>query len=174
MLTLISRLPGLETRPRLINRVCVHLVEAWFSLAERQAIHRGTYTSVKDLNAKIRAYIDGWNNRAHPSTGLRPPTRSSPRPTVRRSQMRSSSFPRTDVRGSLCPPDSLTLSRKFRIIGLPESGGGLRHRLNQRRLHGVRIRLAPEDGNDAELRSVVCWPICAQLNASEGANKFNM
>jgi transposase len=46
----------------------MNLVEAWFSLAERQAIHRGTYTSVKDLNAKIRAYIDGWNDRAHPFT----------------------------------------------------------------------------------------------------------
>ena len=44
----------------------MNLVEAWFSLAEGQAIHRGTYTSVKDLNAKIRAYVDGWNNRAHP------------------------------------------------------------------------------------------------------------
>ena len=30
----------------------MNLVEAWFSVAERQAIHRGTYTSVKDLNAK--------------------------------------------------------------------------------------------------------------------------
>ena len=46
----------------------MNLVEAWFSLAERQAIHRGTYTSVKDLNTKIRAYIDGWNDRAHPFT----------------------------------------------------------------------------------------------------------
>jgi len=46
----------------------MNLVEAWFSLAERQAIHRGTYTSVKDLNAKIRAFIDGWNDRAHPFT----------------------------------------------------------------------------------------------------------
>jgi transposase len=46
----------------------MNLVEAWFSLAERQAIHRGTYGSVKDLNAKIRAYIDGWNNRCHPFT----------------------------------------------------------------------------------------------------------
>jgi len=36
------------------------------SLAERQAIHRGTYTSAKDLNAKIRAFIDGWNDRCHP------------------------------------------------------------------------------------------------------------
>jgi len=46
----------------------MNLVESWFSIAERQAIHRGTYTSVKDLNAKLRAYIDGWNDRAHPFT----------------------------------------------------------------------------------------------------------
>ena len=42
------------------------LIEVWFSLAERQAIHRGSYRSVRELNAKIRAYIDGWNDRAHP------------------------------------------------------------------------------------------------------------
>jgi len=39
----------------------MNMVEIWFSMAERQAIHRGTYTSVKDLNVKIRAFIDGWN-----------------------------------------------------------------------------------------------------------------
>ncbi len=44
----------------------MNLVEVWFSLIERQAIHRGTFASVKDLNAKIRAFIDGWNDRAHP------------------------------------------------------------------------------------------------------------
>jgi DNA-binding CsgD family transcriptional regulator/transposase len=44
----------------------MNLVEVWFSLAERQAIHRGSYGSVRDLNAKIRAYIDGWNDRCHP------------------------------------------------------------------------------------------------------------
>ena len=44
----------------------MNLVEVWFSLIERQAIHRGTFGSVRDLNAKIRAYIDGWNERAHP------------------------------------------------------------------------------------------------------------
>jgi hypothetical protein len=37
----------------------------WFSLIERQAIHRATFASVKDLNAKIRAFIDGWNDRRH-------------------------------------------------------------------------------------------------------------
>ena len=44
----------------------MNLVEVWFSLIERQAIHRGVYGSVKDLNAKIRNYIDGWNHRCHP------------------------------------------------------------------------------------------------------------
>jgi transposase len=44
----------------------MNLVEVWFSLAERQAIHRGSYTSVRELNAKIRAYINAWNNRCHP------------------------------------------------------------------------------------------------------------
>jgi hypothetical protein len=49
----------------------MNLVEAWFSIAERQAIHRGT-ASVKDLNAKLRAYIDGWNDRAHLFTWTKP------------------------------------------------------------------------------------------------------
>jgi transposase len=44
----------------------MNLVEVWFSLIERQAIHRGTFGSVNDLNAKIRAFIDGWNDRCHP------------------------------------------------------------------------------------------------------------
>jgi plasmid stability protein len=45
----------------------LNLVEVWFGIIERQAIHRGTFTSVKDLNAKIRAFINGWNDRCkHP------------------------------------------------------------------------------------------------------------
>ncbi|GAA4407754.1 IS630-like element ISMsm5 family transposase [Fodinibacter luteus] len=44
----------------------LNLVEVWFGIIERQAIHRGTFRSVKDLNAKIRAFVDGWNDRAHP------------------------------------------------------------------------------------------------------------
>ena len=38
----------------------------WFGIIERQAIHRGTFTSVRDLNAKIRAFVNGWNDRCHP------------------------------------------------------------------------------------------------------------
>jgi len=44
----------------------LNLVEVWFGIIEKQAIHRGTFGSVRDLNAKIRAFIDGWNDRCHP------------------------------------------------------------------------------------------------------------
>jgi transposase len=37
----------------------LNLVEVWFGIIEKQAIHRGTFSSIKDLNAKIRAFIDG-------------------------------------------------------------------------------------------------------------------
>jgi transposase len=50
----------------------MNLVEVWFSIIERQAIHRGTFASVRDLNAKIRAFIDGWNDRTHPFTWTKP------------------------------------------------------------------------------------------------------
>jgi transposase len=44
----------------------LNLVEVWFGIIERQAIRRGTFGSVKELNAKIRAFIDGWNDRCNP------------------------------------------------------------------------------------------------------------
>ncbi len=44
----------------------MNLVEVWFGIVERQAIRRGVFKSVRDLNAKIRAFIDAWNDRAHP------------------------------------------------------------------------------------------------------------
>src|SRR3954451_14184866 len=44
----------------------MNLVEVWFGIVERQAIRRGIFKSVKDLNTKIRAFIDGWNDRSHP------------------------------------------------------------------------------------------------------------
>jgi transposase/DNA-binding CsgD family transcriptional regulator len=45
----------------------LNMVEVWFGIIERQAIRRGTFRSVKELNTKIRAFIDNWNDdRAHP------------------------------------------------------------------------------------------------------------
>ena len=37
-----------------------------FGIITRQAIRRGTFTSVKDLIAGIEAFIDGCNERCHP------------------------------------------------------------------------------------------------------------
>jgi hypothetical protein len=48
------------------------MVEIWFALIDRQAIRRGVFRSVKDLNAKIRAFINGWNDRAHPFVWTKP------------------------------------------------------------------------------------------------------
>ena len=44
----------------------MNLVEVWFGLVERQAVRRGVFKSVQDLNGKLRAYIEGWIKRAHP------------------------------------------------------------------------------------------------------------
>ena len=44
----------------------LNLVEVWFGIIERQAIRRGSFTSARELTAKIRAFITGWNHRKHP------------------------------------------------------------------------------------------------------------
>ena len=46
----------------------LNMVEIFFSIITRQAIRRGSFTSVKDLIAAIQAFIDGWNDRCHPFT----------------------------------------------------------------------------------------------------------
>jgi len=44
----------------------LNMVEVFFSIITRQAIRRGSFTSVKDLIAAIENFIDGWNDRCHP------------------------------------------------------------------------------------------------------------
>lgn len=44
----------------------LNLVEGWFGIIERQALHRADVASVKELNAKIRAFITAWNDPCHP------------------------------------------------------------------------------------------------------------
>jgi len=46
----------------------LNLVEVFFGIITRQAIRRGTFTSVKDLVAAISRFIGGWNERCHPFT----------------------------------------------------------------------------------------------------------
>ena len=51
----------------------LNMVEIFFSVIDRAAIRRGVFTSVKDLNTKIRAFINGWNQRCHPFTWTKTP-----------------------------------------------------------------------------------------------------
>jgi transposase len=44
----------------------LNMVEIFFGIITRQAIRRGTFTSVKDLIAAIGIFIDGWNDRCRP------------------------------------------------------------------------------------------------------------
>ena len=44
----------------------LNLVEVFFGIITRQAIRRGTFTSVKDLFAAIETFIDAWNDRCQP------------------------------------------------------------------------------------------------------------
>jgi transposase len=46
----------------------LNLVEVFFGIITRQAIRRGTFTSVKELVTAISNFIDSWNDRCHPFT----------------------------------------------------------------------------------------------------------
>jgi hypothetical protein len=46
----------------------LNLVEIFFDIITRQAIRRGTFTSVSDLTGAIRRYIDAYNDRCQPFT----------------------------------------------------------------------------------------------------------
>ncbi len=51
----------------------MNLVEVWFGIVEHQAIRRGVFKSVKDLNAKIRTFTDAWNDQSHPFVWTKAP-----------------------------------------------------------------------------------------------------
>jgi transposase len=44
----------------------LNMVEIFFGIITRQAIRRGTFTSVKDLIGAIEIFIDAWNERCQP------------------------------------------------------------------------------------------------------------
>ena len=50
----------------------LNMVEIFFGIITRQAIRRGTFTSVKDLIAAIEIFIDGWNERCEPFAWTKP------------------------------------------------------------------------------------------------------
>jgi transposase len=50
----------------------LNLIEVFFGIITRQAIRRGTFTSVRQLVDAIRHFIDGWNERCHPFIWTKP------------------------------------------------------------------------------------------------------
>lgn len=46
----------------------LNLVEVFFGIITRQAIRRGTFTSVPDLVGAIQIFIDAYNERCKPFT----------------------------------------------------------------------------------------------------------
>ena len=44
----------------------LNLVERWFAELTTKKLRRGTHTSVRQLNADIRAWIDTWNDNPRP------------------------------------------------------------------------------------------------------------
>lgn len=59
----------------------LNMVEIFFGIITRQAIRRGTFTSVKDLIAAIGNFIDGWNERCEPFTWTKTADQIIPRAT---------------------------------------------------------------------------------------------
>ncbi len=57
------------------------MVEIFFGIITRQAIRRGTFTSVKDLIAAIGIFIDGWNDRCEPFVWTKTADQLIPRAT---------------------------------------------------------------------------------------------
>ena len=66
---------GEPTHPRPLHphlRVVGDMVEIWFGIIERQAIHRGSFPTVRDLMVNIRDFLTGWNRRKHPFIWTKP------------------------------------------------------------------------------------------------------
>lgn len=60
--------PRLRVHFTPISGSWLNLVEVWLGIIQRQAISRGTFTSVTDLSTKICAFTGGRNERYHPFT----------------------------------------------------------------------------------------------------------
>ena len=74
-----SRSPS-PTRPLGLARPqTASLKIIFFLIITRQAIRRGSFTSVSDLITAIETFTDGWNERCHPFTWTKTPDQLLPR-----------------------------------------------------------------------------------------------
>jgi transposase len=69
----------------------MNMVEIFFGIITRQAIRRGTFTSVPDLIGAIRAFIDAYNQRCQPFRWTKTADQILDKPTAKRTQTRDTS-----------------------------------------------------------------------------------
>lgn len=55
----------------------LNLVEGWFKELTERRLHRGVFTSLADLIDAIETWAEHWNQTPNPSSGTRPPKKSS-------------------------------------------------------------------------------------------------
>ncbi len=93
----------------------------------RQAIRRGIFTPVKDLNTKIRQLITGWNDRKYPfvwtKTSEEILTKANRQPTVRNTALvkRNGLFPTGETPHMEETLDECPVSRPTVVIKQPGS-----------------------------------------------------
>ena len=64
----LARHPRIDAALHAHVRVVAEHGRGFFGIITRQAIRRGSFTSVRDLITAIETFIDGWNDRCHPFT----------------------------------------------------------------------------------------------------------
>ena len=69
----------------------LNMVEIFFGIITRQAIRRGTFADVTELQTAIRTYIDSYNERAKPFSWTKPQTSYSTKSNVNQSTTRDTS-----------------------------------------------------------------------------------
>jgi transposase len=62
----LARNPNVTFHFTPVGSSWVNQIETWFGIITKQAIRRGTFTSVNALIHRIRAYVERWNTDAEP------------------------------------------------------------------------------------------------------------
>jgi transposase len=64
----LARNPNVTFHFTPVGSSWINQIETWFGIITRQAIRRGTFTSVNALIRRIRDYVERWNTDAEPFT----------------------------------------------------------------------------------------------------------
>ena len=64
----LARNPNVTFHFTPVGSSWINQIETWFGIITRQAIRRGTFTSVNALIRRIRDYVEHWNTDAEPFT----------------------------------------------------------------------------------------------------------